>query len=453
MSVRKIGILSPSGTGNLGDEATVAVLIEEIRSRYPHAEIYGLTVNPDDTRKRHGIAAYPARNKACIQGPVATGNGWTDTTDIQGTHLIKTVLKKIPFLYAVLKALQAVPRLLANSIAELGFLAKSFGLMRGTNLLIVAGSGQLCDNFSGAWGFPYSLVKWSVIARLCGARLAYLSCGAGPIDSWLSRIFIKVGLRLAQYRSFRDAGSSRLVEKIGVSGTNPVFPDLVFSTKFNGNESSARKSRIVAINPFPHCDQRYWTVDEPEAYSSYVTRLASVASWLIKNNYTVLFFPTQIRADVLVIEDVKRILMKDPALDLEQHLVVKAISTVDDLVAQLATADMVVASRFHGVLISFLLNKPVLALSHHPKVDNLMRDMGQSDFLLDIGTFDSKTVASRLEALESRSQLIKQQIRFNVATCRRKLESQYRDVFCPMDSPVSAGVERLNPATTKRRFQ
>jgi len=53
------------------------------------------------------------------------------------------------------------------------------------------------------------------------------------------------------------------------------------------------------------------------AYSSYVTRLAAVASWLINNNYTVLFFPTQIRADVLVIEDVKRILMKDPALDLE----------------------------------------------------------------------------------------------------------------------------------------
>src|SRR6267143_2163418 len=113
--------------------------------------------------------------------------------------------------------------------------------------------------------------------------------------------------------------------------------------------------------------------------------------------------------------------------------------------AQLAAADLVVASRFHGVVISFLLNKPVLALSHHPKVDSLMRDMGQSDFLLDIGTFDSKTVASRIVALESRSHLIKQQIRFNVATCRRKLESQYRDVFCPKDSPVSAGVERLKP--------
>jgi len=451
--MRKIGILSPSGTGNLGDEATVAVLIEQIRSRYPHAEIYGLTVNPDDTRKRHGIAAYAARSNASLQGPAATRDRWTDTTGTQGTDLIKALLKKIPFLFAVLKAFHAVPRLLANSIGELAFLAKSFACMGGTNLLIVAGSGQLCDNFKGPWGFPYSLVKWSVIAKLCGAKLAYLSCGAGPIDSRLSRIFIKVGLRLADYRSFRDAGSSRLVEEIGVRGVNPVYPDLVFSSKFNGNASPAERSRIVAINPFPHCDHRYWTVDEPEVYSSYVNRLASVASWLIKNDYTVLFFPTQIRADVLVIEDVKRTLATDPTLDLTQHLVVKPISTVEDLVAQLATADMVVASRFHGVLISFLLNKPVLALSHHPKVDNLMRDMGQSDFLLDIGTFDSKTVANRIEDLESRSHLIKQQIKFNVATCRRKLESQYRDVFCPKDSPVSAGVERLKPATTKRRFQ
>jgi len=431
MTMKKIGILSPSGTGNLGDEATVAVLIEQIRSRYPHAEIYGLTVNPDDTRKRHGIAAYAARSNASLQGPAATRDRWTDTTGTQGTDLIKALLKKIPFLYAVLKALQAVPRLLANSIGELAFLAKSFACMGGTNLLIVAGSGQLCDNFKGPWGFPYSLVKWSVIAKLCGAKLAYLSCGAGPIDSRLSRIFIKAALRLSDYRSFRDAGSSKLVEKIGVSGTNPVFPDLVFSSKLSANGGSAGKSRIVAINPFPHCDHRYWPVNEPEAYSSYVNRLASVASWLINHNYTVLFFPTQIRADVLVIEDVKRILMKDPTLDLRQRLVVTTTSTFQDLIAQLAAADMVVASRFHGVLISFLLNKPVLALSHHPKVDNLMRDMGQSDFVLDIGTFDSKTVASRIVALESRSHLIKQQIKFNVAACQRKLDSQYKDVFCP----------------------
>jgi len=427
--VIKIGILSPSGTGNLGDEATVAVLIEEIRSRYPQAEIYGLTVNPDDTRERHGIPAYPARNETSTPATPAIGNSGTDTASIHGTDLIKVRLKSIPFLYASLKAVQGVSRLLVNTIGEVPFLAKSFRRVGGTNLLIVAGSGQLCDNFSGPWGFPYTLLKWSVIAKISRAKLVYLSCGAGPIDSRLSRIFIKLALRLSDYRSFRDAGSSRLVENIGVSGANPVFPDLVFSSKLNGNGSSVRKSRIVAINPFPYCDRRYWTVDEPEAYSSYVNRLASVASWLIKNNYTVLFFPTQIRADVLVIEDVKRILTEDPTLDLTQHLVVKTTSTLEDLVAQLATADVVVASRFHGVLISFLLNKPVLALSHHPKVDSLMRDMGQSDFLLDIGTFDSKTVASRIAALESRSHVIKEQITFNVATCRRKLESQYRNVF------------------------
>ena len=429
--MRKIGILSPSGTGNLGDEATVAVLIQEIRSRYPQAEIYGLTANPDDTRERHGIAAYPARNNTRTQRSPAIPNGPRDTISIRRTDLIKACFKNIPLFFAGLKALQTAPGLLANTIGEVAFLTRSFRRVRGTNLLIVAGSGQLCDNFYGVWGFPYTLLKWSVLARLSGARLAYLSCGAGPIDSPLSRIFIKAALRLSDYRSFRDAGSSKLVEKIGVSGTNPVFPDLVFSSKLSANGGSAGKSRIVAINPFPHCDHRYWPVNEPEAYSSYVNRLASVASWLINHNYTVLFFPTQIRADVLVIEDVKRILMKDPTLDLRQRLVVRTTSTFQDLIAQLAAADMVVASRFHGVLISFLLNKPVLALSHHPKVDNLMRDMGQSDFVLDIGTFDSKTVASRIVALESRSHLIKQQIKFNVAACQRKLDSQYKDVFCP----------------------
>jgi len=46
---RKIGILSPSVLEIWGRSYSGSAY-REIRSRYPHAEIYGLTVNPDDTR-------------------------------------------------------------------------------------------------------------------------------------------------------------------------------------------------------------------------------------------------------------------------------------------------------------------------------------------------------------------------------------------------------------------
>src|SRR5215475_12701181 len=59
--VPTIGIFSPMGTGNLGDEATVAVVIQSIKQRFPEAKIYGICFNPADTQARHNIPAFPAR--------------------------------------------------------------------------------------------------------------------------------------------------------------------------------------------------------------------------------------------------------------------------------------------------------------------------------------------------------------------------------------------------------
>lgn len=46
--------------------------------------------------------------------------------------------------------------------------------------------------------------------------------------------------------------------------------------------------------------------------------------------------------------------------------------------------EIVVTSRFHGVLLSQLHEKPVLAISYHKKIDCLMDDTGQGDFVVPI---------------------------------------------------------------------
>ena len=334
---------------------------------------------------------------------------------------------------------------LSNSIAEAGFIGKSFRLINGTDLLIVAGSGQLCDNFYGPWGFPYTLLKWSVLTKLRGAKLVFLSCGAGPIDAWLSKAFITLALRLADYRSFRDDESKSLVQTLGIASGDPVVPDLVFASRLNSR--NVCQSRLIAVNPFPYYDYRYWPVSSPDVYTRYLERLASFVSWLIKNQYTVLLFPTQLRADPLVIEDVKTILMTDRSLDLDKYLRTPMIATFDDLIAQISRAGIVVASRFHGVLLSLLLEKPVLALSHHPKVASLMQHVGQTDYILDIGTFDAETAAVRFAALETKRDIVHGEIKSNVIMHQQRLESQYDELFgvrepdgdiesIPTDTPV-----------------
>ena len=58
---KTIGLLDHLGGGNLGDDATLQAVMQNIKSRWPDAKIVGLSMNPDDTQRRHGIAAYPIR--------------------------------------------------------------------------------------------------------------------------------------------------------------------------------------------------------------------------------------------------------------------------------------------------------------------------------------------------------------------------------------------------------
>jgi polysaccharide pyruvyl transferase WcaK-like protein len=57
----RIALLNHIGGGNLGDDATVDAVIQNIRARWPKAEICAITMNPADTENRHGVAAYPVR--------------------------------------------------------------------------------------------------------------------------------------------------------------------------------------------------------------------------------------------------------------------------------------------------------------------------------------------------------------------------------------------------------
>jgi polysaccharide pyruvyl transferase WcaK-like protein len=51
-----------------------------------------------------------------------------------------------------------------------------------------------------------------------------------------------------------------------------------------------------------------------------------------------------------------------------------------DLLATMSGMDYVITCRFHGVVFAHLLNKPVLAIAHHPKVVDLMTDLELSSY-------------------------------------------------------------------------
>jgi len=439
LAVKRIGVFGHVGNGNLGDEAIFSVVIQNIKSRYPSADICCFTINPEDTRERHKLAAFPIRRidktpeRAAPrkQEQVVTQENNRSSSPLEQ---VKAGLKTVPLVYSFLKGIPKIFHSLRAAIKEPGFLLQCRRNLKGVDLLIIAGSQQLIDYVAGGpWGHPYTLFKWVLIAKAQKTKVAFMSCGAGPIQSLLGRFFIRTALSLANYRSYRDEASKKCVEQLGVAEHNPVFPDLVYSLSVNetalNNNSSAVAQPIVGINPLPFLEPEYWVGGSARNYEIYTRKLADFALWLIHRGYAILFFPTQLRADPPVIEDI-RVLMNNSGIpDIEKNIIDYPVHSFDDLTSAISMTDMIIATRFHGVVLSYILNKPVLGIAYAVKTNELMEEMGQGEFALDILRLEPMSLQEQFIALEAQKTTIKKNLTQRISAYRQALDVQYDRVF------------------------
>ena len=449
--IKRFALLAHSGKGNLGDEATMAAAIRNISLRQPGAEIEAFTLNPEDTRERHQVRAHPIRRpRAPIPPPTENREpspavsadrikGRLKESSVIHSVLrgpaasadrIKQGLKQFPLIHTVLRGLRDGVLAVPACFSDLAFLFQSSRRLKGADLLVVVGGGQLGDYFGGAWGFPYTILRWSLLARLRGAQVAFLSVGAGPIGSPLSRTFFRWALSMARYRSFRDEGSRRLIESLGVPTENHVFPDLVHGLPVEESNGRSRgAARVIGINPLPFHDSRYWAEDDPDVYRRYVEKLASFAAWLIEAGHRVILFPTQVVADVPVVHDVEELVQSRLRSLAPEYLDCPPVQSLDDLIAVTAKTDLVVASRFHGIVISLLMNKPVIGLSYDRKTNELMTDVGMGDYVSDIDGFETNWLVSRFERLWGEADAAVDRVRSRRAAYQAALDDQYDLLF------------------------
>jgi polysaccharide pyruvyl transferase WcaK-like protein len=448
---RRIAVLGNYGNRNLGDEATLRSVLQFVGQRCPGAVVCALSEHPAETRQRHGIEAVPSTFDA------GDGNGDSEPTvprrpppggaaGLRGR--LKARLKRLPVLFAALRAVVNTPRALREAARYLRFGARSFVFLRRVDLLVVAGGGQLSDHFEGVWGFPLQLFSWCLLARCAGAQVAVLNVGAGPIGGPGSRVLFRWTLGLARYRSYRDERSRRLIEEIGVRDPGSVGPDLVFGWEPAIEPGRKPAGRTVGLNVFPYRDWRYWPMYDPAAYAAYVEKISAVALWLLGEGYRVRLFPTQLRADVRVIKDVLEKLEGRLAAGMQERLEVAAIATVDDVASEIRRSDVIVATRFHAIVIAMLLGKPVLGLCNESKMSDLMAQMGQAAYSLSLDTFDVPGTIARFLELEANRESVAAELADRVGRARRTLDGQLEPVFGPrVGSPAAGAALAASPGT------
>lgn len=431
---KKIGIWGFFGYGNLGDAAIQESIIQAIKKRLPQATIYGFSLNPIDTRQRHHIDAFPIYRKHIRSVSSAKQTkSWLEKEKAPSLYRrMRNWLKTINLVYPLLKGLRKILLGLMPIWEEIRFLVNSFWILRDLNVLVISGGGALDEYWGGPWRHPFALFKWAALAKIARVKLYVLSVGASSLKSPVTQFFVKCVLALADFRSFRDENSKRLVENIGFTGESHVFPDLAYNLEIDKSHRpfiKSNESRIVGINPIAYFDPRSWPEKDDIVYRNYVSKMSSFIYWLVQEQYRTLFFATDIFMDRLVVTDIKECLENMAATKLNGQIIDPSILTVSDLLVQISSTDLIVASRLHAILLSHVMHKPVLAISYDKKVKTLMENMGQLEYCQDIKRFEVDSLIDVFKSLESNKKILERQIVQRMVSYRDALQDQFDRTF------------------------
>jgi polysaccharide pyruvyl transferase WcaK-like protein len=104
--------------------------------------------------------------------------------------------------------------------------------------------------------------------------------------------------------------------------------------------------------------------------------------------------------DFNVIEDVAAGLKEEKLLESCSEYSIDVVHTVNQLVDLMSNYDLIVATRFHGVVLSLFLDKPTIGICYGKKTEEVLVDMGQRDYFSYFEEFSANDLMSRLRKLE-----------------------------------------------------
>src|SRR6266851_2475477 len=401
---RKIALFGAFGVGNLGNECTLQAMIFNLRKHLPGAEISCICSRPEEVASRYGITVFPIR-EALFQMRATKRSG--------PIGFLRKIFVGIP--------------------AELYRWYRAAIVLKGSDMLIMTGTGMLGDFGILPFDLHYDILRWSIVARLCRCRLLFVSVGAGPIRNRLSRCFVKSALTFANYRSYRDTFSKQYLESVGFkTNDDAVYPDLAFSlpqaTKpaMRGRDS---QETVVGVGIMTYYNKSNSSEKDEGIYHDYVEKLAAFVIWLLKHKYSVRLIIGDAVYDNRVRQDLKQLLERNGFRYDLGRIIDEPASSTDEVLSQLAATDVVIASRFHNVLLALMISKLVMAISYHEKVDALVTGVGLKEFSQHIEHIDLDELARQFMELEKNAEALKSRLAQRMEAYRKALDEQYDHIF------------------------
>lgn len=366
----RVGMFGLLGSGNIGNDGTFEVLLAHVADRHPGARIDCMCAGPVTITERYGLPAHRLH--------------WDDRVHDDGAGVVSLIRK----------ASRIGIGLVCDAWRTLAWVHRH-------DVILVPGMGTLEGTLRHRpWEMPYSLFLLSLGGRLFDVKVALVCVGASPFPPGLTRRMMAASARMAHLRSYRDEYSRAVVHAMGIDvSRDEVFQDLVHARPEVG--PPRRTNRVVGLGVMAYYGDNSDRHHADDIHTAYVEKITEFAQWLVTDGYRV------------------RLLIGDQDDEPVAHAVLHAVtaivpgacasityepaSTMDVLLQQIGSVDLMVATRYHNVLCALHCRRPTISLGYGAKHHELMTQMSLPDFSLSVRTFEPQELMTRFKDLETNS--------------------------------------------------
>jgi polysaccharide pyruvyl transferase WcaK-like protein len=380
----RVGVFGLLGSGNLGNDGSLEAVLGYLRAEHPEAVVDALCGGPEVVATRYGI---PATRLHWYRGEYRTAS--------------------------------RAGAIAAKGLGKLIDAVRTAAWVRRHDVVIVPGMGVLEATLPlRPWGFPYSLFLLCATGRLFGTRVALVGVGAAAIGHRPTRALVRWSARLATYRSYRDALSRDAMRAMGVdTARDEVYPDLAFALPTPRASEHSGPPGPVCIGVMAFHGGNDDRARAEEIHRRYLDGTTRFVRALVKDGRPVRLL-TGDEVDVPVVAAI---------LDaVDSPLVTPAeVSSMADLMKEMAAADTVVATRYHNLVCALKVGTPTLALSYAAKSDALMAQLGLGAYCHPAREVDADRLLEQFRALEQRSSQLRRTLTERNLIAAQRLEDQF----------------------------
>jgi polysaccharide pyruvyl transferase WcaK-like protein len=360
----RIALFGLFGCGNLGNDGSLEAMLEFLRRARPDAEFFCICDRPDLVARKFGLVARPISRSRHQSG----------------------VLRKLD-------------RLFVRIPGKLVDLLETFRHIRSADVLIVPGTGILDDFGERPYGMPLDIFGWCLVARVVGARVAFVSIGAGPIQNRASLWLMLAAARLAHYRSYRDTLSKEFMENAGFdTSRDSVYPDVVFKLGTPATPPRESGALTVGVGVMSYYGWYGFAAGGEAIFEGYVEKLAKFVIHLLDNGHSVRLLTGEMTDSTAVDALLRKVGDARPNIQ-ASRMVAEPSCSLHDLMRQIAVVDLVVATRYHNVVCALKMGKPTISLGYSRKNDVLMGAMGLGAFCQHVERFDLDALIGQFSSL------------------------------------------------------